>query len=178
MSTLSQEQQFMFELHSMTDGNIEAQVSMYDVGSNLGLDKAAATALSQELIIEELVDLKTLSGGIGITPKGLDLLRSEGLIAGSAVQMAQLGKGPVIDDQDRQHLGGLLLEIRTTVFASQSAYTQLEELVIDLKTLDIQLISPRPKTAIVLAILESMQQSLEKLGSREIADRIGMLARR
>lgn len=179
MNTLSQEEQrFMLELHAMTDGDIAAQVSMYDVGNNLGLDKDTASAVSQDLIIEELVELKTLSGGIGITPKGLDLLRREGLIAGAMVDMAQLGRGPVLDAQDRKHLDDLLVEIRTTALAAKSAYTQLEELVIDLKTLETQLLSPRPKTEIVLAILTSIQKVLDKIGMQEIADRIGMLVRR
>ena len=179
MSTPSQEeQQFLLELHSMTKGGTEAQVSMYEVGESLGLDKGTASALSQDLIIEELVELKTLSGGIGITPKGLDLLRREGLVAGGVTEMVQLGKGPVLDDQDRKHLDELLAEIKTTVFTAKPAYTQVEELVIDLKTLDTQLLSSCPKTKIVLAILESMRNALEKTECRSLADRIGMLARR
>lgn len=176
MNTPNQkEQQFILELYSMTDGNTETQVSMYDVGNTLGLDKVAASALSQEMIIEELVELKTLSGGIGITEKGLELLRRQGLITRSAVHLAQLNRGPVIDEQDRQYLGDVLTEIRKSTFVNQSAYVQLEELVIDIKTLDTQLLSPHPKTAIVLAILASMQQSLEKIGNQETANKIGAL---
>lgn len=170
--------QFMLELHSMSGGNTESQVSMYDVGNSLGLDRSAASSLAQELIIDELAELKTLSGAVSITPKGLELLRSEGLIAGTSVEIARLGQGPVLNEQDRQVLAALLTEIRSSALAAGSRYSQLEEVVVDLKTLDTQLLSPLPKTKIAQAILESLANALQKLDSRQIADKIGMLLRR
>lgn len=176
MTIPSQEElQFMLELHAMTNGDITAQISMYDVGTHLGMDKTTASDLSQDLIIGELVELKTLSGGIGITPKGLELLRSEGRITSVATETIQLSKGPVLDVQDRQHLDKLLREIRAAACDGKSSYAQLEEFIIDLKTLDTQLLSPRPKTKIVQATLESMLSAAEKFGSQELSRKVRML---
>jgi len=175
MSTISQEEKnFMLELHTMTGGDIAAQVSMYDVGSALGLDKSAVTALSQDLMIEELVELKSLSGSIGITGKGLAVLEREGLIAAAGQQTVRLGNGPVIDDQDRQQIELLLAEIKAGAASSPADYAHLEELVIDIKTMEVQLLSPRPKTAMIRSIFHALQGSAAlAAGSAGIAEKIG-----
>lgn len=174
MSTLSQEEKnFILELHNMIGTNVEAQVSMYDVGASLGMDKGATTGMSQDLMIEELLELKTLAGGIGITNKGLELLHREGLIAWSATdQSIRLGKGPILDGQDRNEVEKLIIEIKTGPFFTSSGYPQIEELVIDMKTLETQMLSPRPKTAIIRAVLSSLYPLLATAGSQDISEKI------
>lgn len=173
MSTDTPEaKRFMLELYTMTEGDMEMQVSMYEVGAALGLDKGAVSSMSEELIIEELVELKTLSGGIGITRNGLELLQQEGIISGLSDQAVQLGQGPILDQQDLQQLEQLLMEIKKSTLASQGSYSRLEELVIDLKTLETQLLSPRPKTAIVREVLGSIQGTLVTTGVTEIATKL------
>jgi len=174
MSTISQEEKnFLLELHTMTGGDVAAQVSMYDVGTALGLDKSAVTALSQDLMIEDLVELKSLSGTIGITDRGLTMLEREGLIAGAGEQTVRLSKGPVIDDQDRRQIENLLADIKTGAVTSPSDYAGLEELVIDIKTMEVHLLSPRPKTAVLRALLHTIQgSSCFAAVSSGIADRI------
>lgn len=173
MSTATQEEKsFILELHKMTGGDVDAQVSMYDIGATLGMDKGATTAMSQDLMIEELVELKTLSGGIGITRKGLDLLQRDGLIAGAALPVVSLSRGLIIDRQDREQIDGLLNEINRGIYSSSTRYEQLAELVIDVKTLETQLLSPRPKTAVVRATLASAIHSLAAVGSGELSEKI------
>ncbi len=165
-------QTFMLELYKMTDGDIAKQVSMHEVGAALGLDKGATSSMSEELIIEDLVELKTLAGGIGITEKGLELLQNAGCIAAPPSQAVQLSRNPVLDSQDIQQLEELIAEIRKITFELPGSYQQLEELIIDLKTIEIQLLSPRPKNGIVREIILSMQASLAKTGRKEIATTI------
>jgi len=174
MSTVSQEEKrFILELHNMIGADIDAQVSMYDVGASLGMDKGATTGMSQDLMIEELLELKTLAGGIGITKKGLELLRKEGLIAGSAAeQLVRLSKGPILNGQDREEVEKLLTEIKTGAFPTSVGYPQLEELVIDIKTLESQMLSPRPKTAIIRAVLSSLLPVLSTGESDKIPEKI------
>jgi len=178
MSTISQEEKsFILELHNIVGDNVDAQVSMYEVGASLGMEKGATTAMSQDLMIEELVELKTLAGGIGITTKGLQLLRKQGLIAGSAgEQLVRLGKGPFLDKEDREQLEKLMAEIKAGIFSTPTSYPQIEELVIDLKTLETQLLSPRPKTAVVRAVLGALPASLSAGGAKEIAEKIRKFA--
>ena len=61
---------YLTELHSMTDGDTAVQVSMYEVGELLGLDRAEAAAVAEDLIIEGYAELVSLSGGISITTAG------------------------------------------------------------------------------------------------------------
>lgn len=173
MSGLSQEEKnFMLELHSATGGELDAQVSMYEIGTILGLDKGGATAMSQDLMVEELVELKTLSGGIGITEKGLARLQQEGLISGPAPSAVRLSAGPVIDGQDRREIDGLLVEITATTLSGPNGYQQFAELVFAVKTLEVQLLSPRPKTGIVRATLADIAGNLATLAATDLAKRI------
>ncbi|SHO49508.1 hypothetical protein [Desulfopila aestuarii] len=174
MSTVSQEEKsFIFELHNMIGGNVDSQVSMYDVGASLGMNKGTTTSMSQDLMIEELVELKTLAGGIGITDKGLELLRKEGLIVGSATEQSiRLGKGPVLDGQDREQVEKFLTEIKKGLFTNPTGYPQIEELVMDVKTLETQMLSPRPKTAVIRAVFSSLSPALAASGSKDISEKI------
>ena len=62
---------FLTELYNSTDGDTSRQVSMYDIGGTLGLEKSSAGAVAEELIVDGYAELVTLSGGISITSNGL-----------------------------------------------------------------------------------------------------------
>lgn len=167
---------FLIELYSITEGDTARQVSMYEVGEKLGMEKNDISAISEDLIIDQLVELKTLSGGIGITPEGLTALQKEGLISAAPAQNVQkLGKGPVLDKNDLIIIDQLLSSIKNAVFGSQTKYAQLEEIVIDIKTIEIQLLSPQPKLSIVLEVFKSLHNTLQNTQSKEIAKAIGNL---
>ena len=61
---------YLAELYRQTEGDTEAKVSMLDVGSAIGFEEAEARATAENLMIEGLAELKSLSGGIGITTQG------------------------------------------------------------------------------------------------------------
>ena len=54
---------FIVELYRLTKGDPAAQVSSTDVGNAIGLEKAKAGKLSEELIGQGWVEIKTLSVG-------------------------------------------------------------------------------------------------------------------
>ncbi|MGD8971033.1 MAG: hypothetical protein PVG01_06465, partial [Desulfobacterales bacterium] len=59
---------FLLSVYKQTKGDPAAVVSMYDVGSELGIDRTAASRLAEDLMGWMMLDIRTLSGGIGITP--------------------------------------------------------------------------------------------------------------
>ena len=63
-------QQFLIQLFEQTAGDPSAQISMYAVGEGLGLDRDASSRVAETLMGLELVEIRTLSGGIGISAEG------------------------------------------------------------------------------------------------------------
>jgi hypothetical protein len=159
MDTINSETKaYLFQLYSMAQGDPLAQVSMYEVGEVLGLGKTEAGAMAEALFIEGHAELKTLSGGIGITRQGLKALDMK--IDYKGDEALQLGSGPVLETQGKESLGKILKEIKAFMGGAGKPYAQLEEMVMDLKTIEIQMLSPRPKTGIIREILKSIAQSL------------------
>jgi hypothetical protein len=58
---------FLLSVYNHTKGDTTAMVSMYDVGSELGIDRTAASRLAEDLMGWMMLEIRTLSGGIGIT---------------------------------------------------------------------------------------------------------------
>ena len=165
---------FLIELYQMTDGDTSVQKSMFEIGEAIGLPKEEAGKLAEEVIGRGWAEVKTLSGGIGITAEGIDAARLHG-ISGTGSAGARLGTGPTLNEQDRQIVEQLLDVTRSAVAAAKSNYDHIEEMVTDIKTIEVQLLSPRPKTAVVKAVLDGMCATLSGMGSKEIAERIEQL---
>nr|NJM02177.1 hypothetical protein [Desulfobacula sp.] len=155
---------FLYELYTRTEGNPETQVSMYEVGQALGLEKDEAGTLAESLYIQGLAELKTLSGGIGITREGLAALEIN--IDPGPDPSLSLGTAPVLEDRGRAALDTLLPEIKKTLGAARMSYPRMAELLMDIKTIEVQMLSPAPKTAIIREILKSIQANLESSGSK------------
>lgn len=165
---------FLIALYQMTGGDTTIQKSMFDIGETIGLDKEEAGKLAEEVIGRGWAEVKTLSGGIGITAEGIEAAKLHG-ISGKGAAGAQLGTGPTINEEDRQVVTQLLDVTKSAVAAAKSSYDQTEEIVMDIKTIEVQLLSPRPKTAVVKAVLDGMASTLSTMGSKDIADRIEQL---
>jgi hypothetical protein len=150
---------FLDIVYRQTDGDPSAQVSMYEAGAALGLEKSGAGLLAEGLMVEGLVELRTLSGGISITNEGMACLGYSA--RGSSVTAEpQLGTGELLTQEDRDLLAKLNAEIQAAVSSRQLDYALVEELVIDLKTIEVQLLSPRAKTMIIREVLRSLQTSM------------------
>ena len=156
-------QNFLEQLCQMSNGDVSKEVSMYEIGGAMGLDRPESGALAEELIIDGYAELKNLSGGISITTAGLRLLNLDTGGAGEVPDEGQfvLGDGEVLSPELVEAVEGMVEEIGRVVGESSFSYSQVDELVIDLKTLKVQLLSSRPKTAIVREIFRSMVKPLE-----------------
>ena len=153
---------FLYELYKQANDHEFSHVSMHSVGANIGMDKTDATALAEELMINELVELKTLAGEIGITSAGLEFLQMNNMIADENATSYELSGEPVLTDGDQKIIHEILSALKLELVKGTSKYEHLEEAVVDIKTLEVQLLSPYPKTAIALAILCSLKQSFQK----------------
>jgi hypothetical protein len=168
-------QDYLLELYQMTTGDINAQVSMYDVGAAIGMEKNDAGKLAEDLIGDGLVAVKTLSGGIGITDLGIEKAQSAAGAGPTTAATIDLGKGPVMEEKAMEVMAPLIKEIQTRISRNEAAYGQIEEMVMDLKTMEVQLLSPRPKTAIVREILRSLHATLNATGESDITAKIGKM---
>jgi len=168
-----QESIYLQQLHSMTGGDLEARVSMQEVGEACGLDKNEASSIAENLMVDGLVELKTLAGDISLTKDGLASLGYQTAGGDDEVPLEKLSSGPSISDDDRQLLSTLINEIKMVIASSDNLeYRLVEEAVIDMKTLEVQLLSPAPKTAIVISILRGLGCLLEEAGIDRLAKRL------
>ena len=152
---------YLDEVYRSTGGDTECQVSMYDIGTAIGLDKAEAGSLAEQLMVQGLIELKTLSGGIGITSDGLSSLGISAPAPAAATDSPKLGRETIITDSDRQTIQLLTDEIKSAAAEHTIDFKFMEEIVIDLKTIEIQLLSPQPKTRIIAELFRSLQTALE-----------------
>lgn len=167
---------FLVELYAQTDGKPAVQVSMYDIGATVGLDRAGSSQVAQDLIGTGLVVIKTLSGGIGISDDGAQAVRA--LTGGPDLpggMLAALGDDPVLDPAGCQALEQVTADLKSAAGSLGLEFEALAELMADLKTIDAQLGSSRPKTAILRACLQSIKAGLEKSGESENRARVAVL---
>lgn len=160
---------FLEELYRQTGGDAESQVSMYDVGAVIGLEKNEAGSLAEQLIVQGQVELKTLAGGVSITSEGLAVLGLSVPDSHSPENAFQLGNGPVADDTDRDTVQRIIEKIKKELSELSLEYDLLEEIIIDLKTIEVYMLSPRPKVAVFLEIFRSLKNAFERGQSAEIA---------
>lgn len=147
---------------------------MYAVGETLGMDRDEASKICQELIAFGLVEIRTLSGGVGITTDGLALGGPPGH-GGGAAGGAQLKQGPILDDDDSQAVTAVLEALKQSAAQWKLTYEQMAEFVADVKTIEVQLLSPQPKTAVVKAVCGSLAAFLKKIGDSASAARVNAL---
>ena len=163
---------YLEELYRLTGGDTEMQVSMYEVGAAIGLDKSEAGSLAEELMVQEQTELRTLAGGISITIQGLAVLGIDVAAPQSAESSFQLSKGPVTAASDRQAIQLLTEEIKSEISGLKLNYDLLEEIVMDLKTIEVHLLSPKPKTAVLREILRSLHIALETAHAGKTATKL------
>lgn len=166
-TTLSKtEKAFLFQLFQQTEGNQTRQADTTAIGSALGMDKSNSRKISEELIGHGLVEVRTLSGGIGITSEGLaEAKRMGGNLKGA---QPQLENKPIITSDGRKAVENTLEELKKSISQSRLNFDGLAELVIDIKTIEVQLLSPNPKTEIVKACLFSMLKVLTRAGADSV----------
>ncbi len=165
------QQRFMEELYRQAEGNTSAKVETAAVGQAMGLEKADAGRLSEELIGRGLVEIRTLSGGISLTPEGAELVKADD----DKQAAAGLGKGPLLEEAGRIILEALLAKVKTDL-AGGADFDLLAAAVADIRTIEAQLGSPRPRTAVIRSALEALAADVEQAGIKDRPAEIKALA--
>ena len=169
-------QQFLIQLFEQTKGDSTLQVSMYDIGDQLALDRDTASAVAQELIGSMLVEIRTLSGGIGISAEGSQMAQKlVGPTESNSDDFAELDDAPLLNTSGRLAVEQIASELKDQIGSLGLDFDTLTELMADLKTIDAQLGSSRPKTAIIRACLHSVLAVLTDSGDKKISERISTL---
>lgn len=167
---------YLAQLNILTNGDPAAQVSMYAVGESLGIDRDEAARLAETLFMGGHAELKTLSGGIGITAMGLQALGISPAGTGGPVSLS-LSNERVMTDLDREHTNTMVRKIRSAMTNGADAFEALESVVIDLKTIEVHLLSPAPKNAVVRELFASVRESLPAGIPGELADSLAAMTR-
>ena len=159
-------EKFLLALYESTGGDPSAQVSMYDVGAGIGLENEEAGRMAEELMGFGLVEVRTLSGGIGISGEGIETVQRLGGAPGADDAGGYcLGTEPVIPEAGIQEVELLTVRLKTCSGNLGLEFEPLSELVADLRTIDAQLASTRPKTAIVRECFRSIAEVLQDTGA-------------
>ena len=149
---------------------------MYEIGELMGLDRDAASRAAQDLMGLQLVEIRTLSGGIGISRDGAK--KAQFLVGGSnseSNKAINLEDGRVLDQSDCQTVNRFTGGIKEQVGTLGLESNRLTDLTADLKTIDAQLGSSRPKAAIIRECFQSIRETLERVGENEILARLNGL---
>lgn len=153
--------QFLTRLHEQTQGDLSRQVSMYAVGESLGWDRETSAAVAQDLIAAELVQIRTLSGGVGISAEGAAAVQPAAEPDSRGQGTLRLGRNRVMPPPERLAVERVCARLKLEAGGLGLDFEQLAELVADLKTLSAQLESPRPKTAVARECLRSLGDLLK-----------------
>lgn len=167
------ERNFLIKLYQLTQENSSSQVSMYDVGEVIGLERDAALKTAEVLFGFGLAEIKTLAGGIGITEDGLsEVMKSDVYKEIAGAVGYRLGHAPIIDDAGKNSIEQVVSGIKTKAGSLGLDYNTLEELLADLKTIDVQLTSSRPKTKIIRECFQSILDILQKVDADELVYKV------
>ncbi len=154
--------QMLTELYRHTNGDPSASASMYDLGVEAGIDRQDAQEVGQALIGAGLAAIVSLSGKIGITAEGIACLEDRGAVAPAGKEGVRLGSAPVLQPEAQAAVEALVARIKTEAGGQQWPFEAFSELTADLRTIEAQLASPRPKTSILRECLHALRALLER----------------
>jgi hypothetical protein len=167
---------FLVELYLQTQGDPSIKVSMYDIGETLKLDRTVSSRTAEELIGTGLAEIKTLNGGIGITSDGVDEAQKLGAsLSGEGDTGHVLGNAPVLNETDRQVVEQITGGLKSQMGEKNLDFNSLGELMADLKSIDAQLSSPNPKTAVIRECFRSITGVLQKTNDTDSLSRVKSL---
>lgn len=168
------QKQFLLALYDGLGGSPAKQMSMYDIGAAMGLDKAESLKMAESLMGLDVLEVRTLSGGIGLTATGVEAARSLGA-GGGEEEPTRLGQGPLIEEAARGSVETVATALKAGAGSLGLSFEALTELVADLRTIDAQLFSPRPKTIILRECFNSIRKVLAKANRGEQVAQIDRL---
>jgi len=150
----------------------QQQVSMYEAGEAIGLEKNEAGSLAEDLMVEGLLELKSLAGNVSLTVEGLAMLGISSQDSLHHTDEFRLSRETIVNEADLTLIQQLIDDTKKVTGTQPLEFALLEEIVFDLKTLEVQLLSPQPKTAIIREILGSIQNTLTEAQLTETAEKI------
>jgi hypothetical protein len=164
-----EDRQFLARLYAQTGGQVSRQVSMYDIGAALGWDREAASRAAQDLMAAGFVEIRTLSGGIGISADGAAVMQAASVSGNRGAAMPRLGDSRIMDKAACLTIERVCDDIKAQTGSLGLDFDTLTELMADLKTIAAQMGSSRPKTAIVREGLRSLEGILKHVpGNRNL----------
>jgi hypothetical protein len=144
--------ELLLQVFESVGGDPARSVSMFAAGAALGWDRDAASARAQDLIGIGLLEIRTLSGAVGLAADGIDAVHA---VRGTADSSAAtpLGIGPGLSAAEHRRTADVCAGVRAEATAARTLTPELDA---DLRTLAAQLESPHPKTAIVRECLRAL----------------------
>lgn len=162
-------------LNRSTDGRTEAQASMYTLGEAIGLDREASAAAAEDLMAHGLVEIRTLSGAIGMSDQGASLM-TDGHPDGSS-KVLRLGTASPLTTSQGELVEQVLTRLKSELGQSGLAFEALSEMIADIRTIEAQMGSPKPKTMIVrecfASLLNTARENQQKEWQQLMEDFLG-----
>jgi hypothetical protein len=160
---------FLIQLYQHVKGDQSIQASMYEIGELIGLDPNTASQVAEDLIGLQLVEIRTLSGGIGISAAGNEKAQSlVGTYDTEKQPMLKLDDSLILEEKATVSVHEFVDELKSQAGSLSLAFEDLTDLMADLKTIDVQMTSSRPKSAIVQECFKSVLGVLEKTDNNKI----------
>ncbi len=169
---------FLLRLFDAVKANVSAKASLYEIGAALGMDRDRANFIATELVGLGYAEIKTLSGGLGITDDGIAAARDLGAEGEDSNEAgASLGNEPVLDERSKDACDAITAGLKSEIVKFGLDFDAISEISADLKTISAQLNSPRPKNAIVRECFRSIRSVLQRAGASDPVVRIDALLR-
>jgi hypothetical protein len=185
--------QFLHRLYERTEGNEREMINMWELGNELGFDRAETDRISQYLVGEYLMEYAAQGGIIAITHQGVieveDALSNPeeptqyfppvNIINIHHMQNSQIQQGTVESTQS-QHIE---LKTKNDIFEFVELVKSklpdlslnaedMAEIEADINTVQSQISSSRPKKSILRECLSSMQRLLEGIAGSVVAQQL------
>jgi hypothetical protein len=156
-------------LYQKTEGNPSRAFSMFDIGSMMDLDRELSKKTAENLIGFGFIDIRTLSGAIGLTSDGIAEVEKESRENINPQEPSLvMGDEPIMGKAISEALDVLILKLKSSAGNLHLDYMQQVEFTSDLKTIDAQMASSRPKTAIIRETLISLSELLNQINALEL----------
>lgn len=182
--------QFLDRVFELSKGNQYEQMSMWDVGKELGFNDELTEIMVQYLVEERLIEHKAIGGFIGITHWGIRKIEealsnpdeptqyfppvniiSIGQMVNSQIQQASPGaqQSITINDQQKEDIEKFLKELKESIDKIELNAEQESDVKADIGTIEAQMKSTKPKTTVVRESLKSIKNILEGAAGGVIA---------
>lgn len=174
--------QFLHRLYEKTEGNEHEMINMWDLGKELGFEKAETDRISQYLVGEYLMEYAAMGGIIAITHQGVIEVENAishpeeatqyfppvNIINIHHMQNSQIQQGTVestqsqhLESETKNDISEFVELMKTKLPDLRLEADDMAEIEADINTVQSQVSSSRPKKSILKECLSSIQRVLE-----------------